>query len=124
MDDPRDHVGALIGDTPLLELRRLGERRGLRARILAKIEALNPAGSIKDRTAWGIVQAAEAESTLVLGQRLVDLTSGSTGIGLAALAAARATGRSSTCVPRRAARRSRSSTATAPRPCRSTMRSS
>ena len=89
MDDLRDHFGALIGDTPLLELRRFGERRGLRARILAKVEALNPAGSIKDRTAWGIVQAAEAEGRLVPGQLLVDLTSGNTGIGLAALAAAR-----------------------------------
>ncbi len=89
MDDPRDHFGAFIGDTPLLELRRFGERRGLRARILAKIEALNPAGSIKDRTAWGIVQAAEAEGRLVPGQLLVELTSGNTGIGLAALAAAR-----------------------------------
>ncbi len=84
-----NHFGALIGDTPLLELRRFCERRGLRARILAKIEALNPAGSIKDRTAWSIVQAAEAEGRLVPGQRLVDLTSGNTGIGLAALAAAR-----------------------------------
>ncbi|WP_082711434.1 PLP-dependent cysteine synthase family protein [Methylobacterium indicum] len=89
MDDPRDHFGALIGDTPLLELRRFGERRGLRARILAKVEALNPAGSIKDRTAWGIVQAAEAEGRLVPGQLLVELTSGNTGIGLAALAVAR-----------------------------------
>lgn len=89
MDDPNDHFGDLVGDTPLLELQRFGERRGLRARILAKIEAMNPAGSIKDRTAWGIIRAAEAEGRLVPGQLLVDLTSGNTGIGLAALAAAR-----------------------------------
>ncbi|TGD96180.1 PLP-dependent cysteine synthase family protein [Methylobacterium nonmethylotrophicum] len=87
--DAQDRFGALIGDMPLLELRRFGERRNLRARIFAKVEALNPAGSIKDRTAWGIVRAAEAEGRLVPGQLLVDLTSGNTGIGLAALAAAR-----------------------------------
>ncbi|AWB24340.1 cysteine synthase family protein [Methylobacterium currus] len=89
MDESHDHFGALVGGTPLLALRRFGERRNLRARILAKVEALNPAGSIKDRTAWGIIRAAEAEGRLAPGQLLVDLTSGNTGIGLAALAAAR-----------------------------------
>ncbi|MCJ2091158.1 cysteine synthase family protein [Methylobacterium sp. J-072] len=84
-----DHLAALIGNTPLLELKRFGGRQTNPCRILAKIEYLNPAGSIKDRTAWGIIRAAEADGHLRPGQTLVDLTSGNTGIGLAALAAAR-----------------------------------
>ncbi|GJD52675.1 Cysteine synthase [Methylobacterium crusticola] len=89
MDDSHDHLAALVGNTPLLELKRFGSRQDLLCRILTKIEYLNPAGSIKDRTAWGIIRDAEAEGQLAPGQLLVDLTSGNTGIGLAALAAAR-----------------------------------
>ena len=77
----------LVGNTPLLALDRFAG--ALHGRILAKIEYLNPAGSIKDRTAWGLIRAAEAEGHIAAGQMLVDLTSGNTGIGLAALAAAR-----------------------------------
>ncbi|XYD12429.1 cysteine synthase family protein (plasmid) [Methylobacterium sp. NMS12] len=77
----------LVGNTPLLALDRFGAG-ALHGRILAKIEYLNPAGSIKDRTAWGLIRAAETEGRLAPGQLLVDLTSGNTGIGLAALAAA------------------------------------
>lgn len=84
-----DNFAALVGNTPLLELRRLAEGLKLGSRILAKIEYLNPAGSIKDRTAWGIIREAEESGRLRPGQRIVDLTSGNTGIGLAALAAAR-----------------------------------
>lgn len=89
MNDQPDHFAALVGNTPLLELRRFGDRRNLLCRILAKIEYLNPAGSIKDRTALSIVRTAEAQGKLEPGQLLVDITSGNTGIGLAALAAAR-----------------------------------
>lgn len=79
----------LVGNTPLLELHRYRANRGLHARLLAKIEYLNPAGSIKDRTAWAIVRAAEENGRLKPGDTLVDITSGNTGIGLAAVAAAR-----------------------------------
>lgn len=84
-----DHFAALVGNTPLLALGRFAEALKLGSRILAKIEYLNPAGSIKDRTAWGIIREAEESGDLKPGQRIVDLTSGNTGIGLAALAAAR-----------------------------------
>lgn len=89
MTSRNDNFAALVGNTPLLELGRLAEELKLGARILAKIEYLNPAGSIKDRTAWGIIREAEESGRLKPGQRIVDLTSGNTGIGLAALAAAR-----------------------------------
>jgi len=79
----------LIGDTPLLELRRYGARRGLQARLLAKLEMLNPVGSVKDRIAWGIIRDAEQRGLLGPGGSIVDLTSGNTGIALAAIAAAR-----------------------------------
>jgi cysteine synthase A len=79
----------LIGDTPLLELRRYGANRGLLARILAKLEMRNPAGSVKDRIAWGIIRDAEQRGLLSPGDSIVDLTSGNTGIALAAIAAAR-----------------------------------
>jgi len=84
-----DNFAALVGNTPLLELGRFAEELKLGARILAKIEYLNPAGSIKDRTAWGLIRDAEESGQLKPGQQIVDITSGNTGIGLAALAAAR-----------------------------------
>lgn len=89
MASRNDNFAALVGNTPLLDLGRLAEGLQLGARILAKIEYLNPAGSIKDRTAWGLIREAEESGLLKPGQRIVDLTSGNTGIGLAALAAAR-----------------------------------
>jgi cysteine synthase A len=79
----------LIGDTPLLELRRYGANRGLRARLLAKLETRNPVGSVKDRIAWAIIRDAEQRGLLGPGGSIVDLTSGNTGIALAAIAAAR-----------------------------------
>jgi cysteine synthase len=79
----------LIGDTPLLELRRYAANRGLRARLLAKLETRNPVGSVKDRIAWAIIRDAEQRGVLVPGGSIVDLTSGNTGIALAAIAAAR-----------------------------------
>ncbi|MHA7985027.1 PLP-dependent cysteine synthase family protein [Rathayibacter sp. CAU 1779] len=79
----------LIGDTPLIELGRYAERRELTARLLAKVEYFNPAGSVKDRAAWAIIREAEASGALQPGGRIVDITSGNTGIALAAIAARR-----------------------------------
>jgi cysteine synthase A len=79
----------LVGSTPLVELARIREKHDLQSRILAKIEYLNPAGSVKDRTAWGIIREAEKNGKLKPGDLLFDLTSGNTGIGFAAVAAAR-----------------------------------
>ncbi|NTF96048.1 PLP-dependent cysteine synthase family protein [Rhizobium rhizogenes] len=79
----------LIGNTPLLELHNYRRNRGFDARILAKIEYFNPAGSVKDRIAWGIVRDAEERGKIRPGDLLVDVTSGNTGIGLAAVAASR-----------------------------------
>ena len=79
----------LIGGTPLLVLERLGAQRGWRARVLAKLEYFNPAGSVKDRAALGMIQAAEKEGRLRPGSVIVEPTSGNTGIGLAAIAAVR-----------------------------------
>ena len=79
----------LIGGTPLLELTNIEKELGLKARILAKLEYLNPAGSVKDRIAKAMLDAAEADGTLTEGSVIIESTSGNTGIGLAAVAAAR-----------------------------------
>lgn len=79
----------MIGGTPLLALERLGPKRGWQARVLAKLEYFNPAGSVKDRAALGMIQAAEKEGRLHPGAVIVEPTSGNTGIGLAAIAAVR-----------------------------------
>ncbi|HIZ45372.1 MAG TPA: cysteine synthase A [Firmicutes bacterium] len=79
----------LIGGTPLLELTNIEKELGLKARILAKLEYLNPAGSVKDRIAKAMLDAAEADGTLTEGSVIIEPTSGNTGIGLAAVAAAR-----------------------------------
>ena len=79
----------LIGNTPLLALHRIQARRHVDARLLAKIEYLSPAGSIKDRAAWGIIREGERSGRLKPGDLMVDVTSGNTGIGLAAVAASR-----------------------------------
>ena len=79
----------LIGNTPLLELSRYGAKNSLDATLLAKLEYLNPAGSVKDRVAKAMIDAAEAEGKLVPGSTIIEPTSGNTGIGLAAVAAAR-----------------------------------
>lgn len=80
---------SLVGGTPLVALSNIARNRGLTARLLAKVEFFNPAGSIKDRAALGIITAAERSGTLKPGGKIVDITSGNTGIGLAALAASR-----------------------------------
>ena len=82
-------VDKMIGGTPLLELCSLERRLGLKARVLAKLEYLNPAGSAKDRIARAMIDAAEKEGKLVPGSVIIEPTSGNTGIGLAAVAAAR-----------------------------------
>ena len=79
----------LIGRTPLLELTHLEKKYGLKARILAKLEYLNPAGSVKDRIARAMIDDAEAKGLLHEGSGIIEPTSGNTGIGLASVAAAR-----------------------------------
>ncbi len=82
-------VDQLIGRTPLLELTHIEEKFGLKARVLAKLEYFNPAGSVKDRVAKAMIDAAEADGRLKPGSVIIEPTSGNTGIGLAAVAAAR-----------------------------------
>ena len=79
----------LIGGTPLLELKHIEAAEGLKARLLAKLEYFNPAGSVKDRIAKAMIDEAEASGKLKPGATIIEPTSGNTGIGLAAVAAAR-----------------------------------
>ncbi len=79
----------LIGNTPLLELCHVERAQGLKARLLVKLEAFNPAGSAKDRVAKAMIDAAEAQGKLRPGSVIIEPTSGNTGIGLASVAAAR-----------------------------------
>ncbi len=77
----------LIGRTPLVELQRLGRETGAAARIVAKVESFNPAGSVKDRVALAMVEAAEARGELRPGATIIEPTSGNTGVGLALVSA-------------------------------------
>ncbi|MBQ6539560.1 MAG: cysteine synthase A [Oscillospiraceae bacterium] len=79
----------LIGKTPLLELTNIEKEFGLKAKLLAKLEYFNPAGSVKDRIAKAMIDDAEASGKLKEGSVIIEPTSGNTGIGLAAVAAAR-----------------------------------
>lgn len=79
----------LIGGTPLLELKNYEKEMGLQATVLAKLEMFNPAGSAKDRVAKAMIEDAEAKGLLQPGSVIIEPTSGNTGIGLAAIAAAR-----------------------------------
>lgn len=83
------NVTELVGHTPLLELRKLEKENGLKARVVVKLELFNPAGSVKDRIAKGMIEAAEAQGLLKEGSVIVEPTSGNTGIGLASVAAAK-----------------------------------
>lgn len=89
MGTPFTSADQLIGKTPLLELTRLEQKHGLAARILAKVEAFQPAGSVKDRVAKAMLDDGEAKGLLTPGTVIIEPTSGNTGIALAALAAAR-----------------------------------
>ena len=79
----------LIGHTPLLELTHIEKKFGLKAKVLAKLEYFNPAGSVKDRIAKAMIDDAEAKGLLKEGSVIIEPTSGNTGIGLASVAAAR-----------------------------------
>ena len=79
----------LIGKTPLLELSHIEKELGLKAKVLAKLEYFNPAGSVKDRIAKAMIDDAESSGKLKPGATIIEPTSGNTGIGLAAVAAAR-----------------------------------
>ena len=79
----------LIGRTPLMELSQIEKKLGLKARILAKLEYFNPAGSVKDRVAKAMIDDAEEKGLLKPGSVIIEPTSGNTGIGLASVAAAR-----------------------------------
>lgn len=87
----RIHASAdeLIGDTPLLDMRAIEREEGLGASVLAKLEYLNPTGSVKDRAARAIIDAAEHDGTLRPGGTIIEATSGNTGIGLSSVGAAR-----------------------------------
>ena len=84
-----DSVDQLIGGTPLLELKRIEKSEGLAARLLVKLESRNPGGSVKDRVARSMLDQAEKNGVLAPGGVIIEPTSGNTGIGLAAVAAAR-----------------------------------
>ena len=82
-------IAQLIGNTPLLELVNYEKKLGLEAKLLAKLEYLNPAGSTKDRAALSRIEAAEARGVVKPGAVIIEPTSGNTGIGLASVAVPR-----------------------------------
>ena len=84
-----ESTAELIGGTPLVEFKNIEKELGLKARILAKLEYFNPAGSVKDRIAYAMIRTAEEEGKLKEGAVIIEPTSGNTGIGLASIAAAR-----------------------------------
>lgn len=81
-----DSILDLVGKTPLVELKRIEEKEGLQAKLIAKVESFNPAGSVKDRIAKAMIKDAEAKGLLKEGSVIIEPTSGNTGIGLAAAA--------------------------------------
>lgn len=87
METIAKNVLELIGRTPLVELSRLSRESGAAARVVAKVESFNPAGSVKDRVALAMVEAAEARGELRPGATIIEPTSGNTGVGLALVSA-------------------------------------
>ncbi|MDR2705342.1 MAG: cysteine synthase A [Planctomycetaceae bacterium] len=85
----KQNLTELIGNTPLLELKKFGSNQGLKAKLVAKLEYFNPAGSVKDRIALAMIQAAEEQGLLKEGYVIIEPTSGNTGVGLAFVAAAK-----------------------------------
>lgn len=83
------HLTDLVGNTPLLELSNYSKSKGLKARVIAKLEYFNPAGSVKDRVALAMIETAEAKGLLKPGATIIEPTSGNTGVGLAFVAAAK-----------------------------------
>lgn len=81
-----DSILDLVGKTPLVELKRIEEKEGLQAKLIAKVESFNPAGSVKDRIVKAMIEDAEAKGLLKEGSVIIEPTSGNTGIGLAAAA--------------------------------------
>lgn len=81
-----DSILDLVGKTPLVELKRIEEKEGLQAKLIAKVESFNPAGSVKDRIAKAMIEDAEAKGLLKEDSVIIEPTSGNTGIGLAAAA--------------------------------------
>ena len=81
-----DSIPDLVGKTPLVELKRIEEKEELQAKLIAKVESFNPAGSVKDRIAKAMIEDAEAKGLLKEGSVIIEPTSGNTGIGLAAAA--------------------------------------
>lgn len=89
MEGVMKKVTQLIGNTPLLELEAYGRKKELKGNILAKLEYLNPAGSVKDRAALAMIEEAEKAGLLKEGSTIIEPTSGNTGIGLASIAASK-----------------------------------
>jgi cysteine synthase A len=83
MDKIKQSLMELIGNTPLLELSRFNAAKQLQGRVIAKLEYFNPGGSVKDRIAFSMIEAAEADGTLKPGGTIIEPTSGNTGVGLA-----------------------------------------
>ena len=79
----------LVGNTPLLELKRFNQKKGLQATIITKLEYFNPAGSVKDRVALAMIEDAEAKGILQPGATIIEPTSGNTGVGLAFVSSAK-----------------------------------
>ena len=86
MEKVYDSILDLVGKTPLVELKRIEVKEGLQAKLIAKVESFNPAGSVKDRIAKAMIEDAEAKGLLKEGSVIIEPTSGNTGIGLAAAA--------------------------------------
>lgn len=89
MAEIKQKITEIVGNTPLLRMKRLEEKQQMKAAVLAKLEYLNPTGSVKDRAALYMIRDAEEKGLLKAGGTIIEPTSGNTGIGLAAIAAAK-----------------------------------